>query len=128
MDKVYRVLVADDSTIMRRTLIKILNDHGFEVCAEAKSGLEVLPFYSKTKPDLVTMDINMPFMDGIEALKTLKQEFPDCKVIIISSLGQEHLVYEAVKSGASNFLLKPINSSRLIQTVREVLGLTDWTE
>ncbi len=128
MDREYGILIADDSAIMRRTLAKILSEHGFIVVAEAKSGVEVLPLYIKTKPDLVTLDINMPFMDGIEALKRLKSEFPESKVIMISSQGQENQVYEAIKAGASNFLLKPIISSRVIQTVKEVLGIQDWTE
>ncbi len=122
MDNILRIVIADDAMIMRRNLSVIFTEAGYQVVGEAKNGVEALNLYRKFKPDLITLDINMPIMNGIEALKAIKEEFPKAKVIMISSQGQEHLVYEAIKAGAVNFLLKPVVTAKVLQVVREIIG------
>jgi two-component system chemotaxis response regulator CheY len=115
-----RFLVVDDSAVMRRNIKNILETAGHEVAAEAADGRDVLPAYVNSKPDLVTMDISMPITDGIEALKTLVKNFPDAKVIMVSALGQKAQVLEAIKLGAKSYIIKPIESDKLLEIVRKI--------
>jgi two-component system, chemotaxis family, chemotaxis protein CheY len=115
-----KVLVVDDSLIIRRNLSKILESAGYMVVAEAKDGHEAIELYTRHKPDFVTMDITMPEMDGITAVKEIKKLDKDAKIIMVTSHGQEDMVIGAIRSGASGYLLKPINIMKLRDSIRKV--------
>jgi len=114
------VLIADDSTFMRLMIRKILTKHGFSVIGEAKDGEEVVQQYAKLRPNLVTMDIVMPKLNGIEAVKKIVQFDPDAKIVMVTALGQEQLVIEAIKSGAKEFVIKPFNEAQVVNAVASV--------
>ena len=101
------VLIVDDAAFMRLAIKNILNKNGFSVVADAKNGQEGVEKYIELKPDIVTMDITMPDMSGIEALKKIREYDPNAKVIMISAMGQEGMVKEAILSGAKSFIVKP---------------------
>ena len=102
-----RVLIVDDASFMRISLRKILESNGFEVVGEAVNGLEAVNKYMILKPDIVTMDITMPEMNGVEALTQIKKQDPSAKVIMISALGQQSWVKKAIMLGAKGFVVKP---------------------
>lgn len=117
-----KVLITDDSMFMRTSLKTMLQSSGYEIC-EASNGKEMLEVYEKELPDVVTLDITMPEMDGQEALKRLKAAHPEAKVIMCSAMGQQAMVMEAIKSGAMNFLVKPFEKSKVLDTVVKVLNI-----
>jgi len=114
------ILVVDDSLIIRKNLRKMLEELGHKVVAEAKNGVEAVAMYKKSLPALVTMDITMPEMDGIEVVKLIRAESHDAKIIMITSHGQEEKVIESVRAGASGYLLKPITIDRLVAAIGKV--------
>ena len=114
------VLVVDDSLIIRKTLTTALEELGHTVVAQAKSGKEALELYAKHMPDLVTLDITMPIMSGIEALKEMKKRYPDVRVIMVTSHGEEKLVMDAIFSGAKGYILKPITKEKLTDSINKV--------
>lgn len=114
------IMVVDDSLIMRRNLTKMIDALGHKVVGEAKDGKEAISLYRKLQPDLVTMDITMPEMDGIAAVKELKRIDKDVKVIMVTSHGQEEMVITSIRYGASGYLLKPINVAKLRDSIRKV--------
>jgi len=114
------ILVVDDSLIMRRNIIKMIESLGHKVIGEAKDGQEAIEFYRKLKPDLVTMDITMPRMDGLNAVKELKRIDKNAKIIMVTSHGQEEMVIDAIRSGASGYLLKPVKINKLTDSIRKV--------
>ncbi len=115
-----KVLVVDDSLIMRRNLAKMVEALGHKVIGEAKDGNEAIDLYRKLKPDLVTMDITMPEMDGITAVQGIKKIDKNLKIIMVTSHGQEEMVINAIRSGAGGYLLKPINLMKLRDAIRKV--------
>lgn len=115
------VLVVDDASFMRMRLRKILEEQGYEIL-EASNGAEAVLIFRQERPDLVLMDITMPEMDGLSALKKIKSEFPDAKVVMCSALGQEKVVIESVKSGARDFIVKPFQPDHVIKVVKRHLG------
>lgn len=115
-----KILVVDDSLIMRRNVTKMLEALGHKVVAEAKDGHEALDVYRRCKPDLVTMDITMPEMDGIASVKELKRIDKEAKIMMVTSHGQEEMVISAIRAGASGYLLKPINLIKLGDSIRKV--------
>ncbi len=115
-----RVLIVDDSKMMRRNLVKILTDAGHEVVAEAENGSEACEAYAQHQPDLVTMDINMPVMDGIEAVKRIVVDFPEAKIVMISAHNEQTRVYEAIKNGAKNYIVKPIGADKVTSTINAI--------
>ncbi len=115
-----KVLVVDDSLIMRRNVTKMVEALGHKVIGEAKDGLESIGLYERLKPDLVTMDITMPEMDGIAAVKELKRIDKNVKIIMVTSHGQEEMVISAIRSGAGGYLLKPISLMKLRDSIRKV--------
>jgi len=117
-----KVLIVDDAAFMRMMIKNILTKNGFEVVGEASNGVEAVELYKKLKPDLVTMDITMPEMDGIEALKKIKEIDPNAKVIMVSAMGQQQLVIEAIQAGAKDFIVKPFQPDRLLEAVNKVLS------
>ena len=114
------VLISDDSTFMRLMIRKILTKHGFSVVGEAKNGEEAVQQYAKLRPNLVTMDIVMPKLNGIEAVKKIVQFDPNAKIVMVTALGQEQLVIDAIKSGAKEFVIKPFNEAQVINAVVNV--------
>jgi two-component system, chemotaxis family, chemotaxis protein CheY len=116
------VLICDDAIFMRTMLADILRQAGFKVVAEAATGAEAVSRYEETLPDLVTMDIVMPDMGGIDAVRAIVQEHPDAKILMCSAMGQQALVIEAIQAGARDFVVKPFQPSRVLEAVQRVLG------
>lgn len=114
------ILVVDDAQFMRLRLNKILSDSGYDV-VEAGNGVEALEQYAQHAPDLVLMDITMPEMDGLTALKELVERDPDVNVIMCSAMGQQALVLESIKAGAKDFIIKPFEPERVVEAVGKVL-------
>lgn len=112
-----KVLIVDDSLIIRKNLRKMLEALGHAIIAEAKNGLEAVNHYNAHQPDLVTMDITMPEMDGIEAVGQIYQKDRDAKIIMITSHGQEEKVIQSVQAGASGYILKPFDEKRLGEAI-----------
>lgn len=111
-----KVLVTDDAAFMRMMIKDILMKQGHEVY-EANNGLDLLQKYPEIKPDVVTLDITMPEMDGLQAVKELKKIDPDAKIIMCSAMGQQVMVMEAVQNGAIDFLVKPFQPERVVEAV-----------
>jgi len=117
-----RIMVVDDAAFMRMTLKNILQSGGYEVCGEAESGAEAVKRYEELKPDLVTMDIVMLDQDGIQASKGILEKDPQAKILIVSAMGQQHLIVEAIQTGAKGFIIKPFNPNTVLQEVKRILG------
>jgi two-component system chemotaxis response regulator CheY len=118
----HTVLVCDDAIFMRTMISDILTTAGFEVIGEAETGREAVDRYKELKPDLVTMDIVMPDMGGIEAVREICKVDPNAKVLMCSAMGQQALVVEAVQAGAKDFVVKPFQPSRVLEAVQRILG------
>lgn len=117
-----KVLIVDDAMFIRLALKKIL-DNKYEVVGEAQNGLEAVRMYKLTKPDIVTMDLTMPEMTGIEALKAIMQYDPLAKIVMVSSMGQESMIRESILSGAKSFIVKPFNEEHIIRTMDKILNM-----
>lgn len=117
-----RILIIDDAKFMRITLRNILINANHEVVGEGENGKEAIELYREFRPDLVTMDITMPEMDGIEAVKMIKKEFPNAKIVMCSAMGQQKMVVEAIEAGAKDFIIKPFDELRVTDAVNRVLG------
>ena len=117
-----KILITDDAAFLRMALNKMLTQAGYSVY-ESASGEETLEKYKKLQPDLVTMDITMPGMDGITTLKELKKIDPDCKVIMCSAMGQQEKIVSAIQAGATDFIAKPFQESRVLAAVRKNIGV-----
>lgn len=115
------ILIVDDSKTSRRILKGILEGAGHTVIGEASNGEEGFIQYKQLKPDIVTMDITMPKMDGLEALKVIKHSFPEARIIMVSAAGQKSKVLEAIKEGAKEFISKPYNDEDILNVVKSVL-------
>jgi two-component system chemotaxis response regulator CheY len=116
------ILVCDDAIFMRTMITDILSQAGYEVVGEAASGAQAIEQYRELKPDLVTMDIVMPDMSGIEAVRAICKEFPDARILMCSAMGQQGLVVEAIQAGAKDFVVKPFQPSRVLEAVQRLLG------
>ena len=116
-----KILLVDDAAFMRMMIKDILVKNGFEVCGEAEDGVIAVERFKALGPDLVIMDITMPNMDGLQALKEIKRDNPQAKVVMCSAMGQETYVVDAIKSGASDFIVKPFQADRIVSTVQKVL-------
>lgn len=114
-----RVLIVDDSLIIRKKITKIIQKLGHEVAFDAKNGKEAIEAYKTKKPDLVTMDITMPDMDGITAVTHIIEEDPDAKIIMVTSMGQEEMVIKSIQAGAIGYILKPITNEKLATSIGE---------
>lgn len=120
-----KILVVDDAIFMRGLIRDIFARGPFVIAGEAENGAEAVRLYRELQPDLVTMDIVMPQMDGITALKEIMRLDPAAKVVMCSALGQEALIAEAIEAGARDFIVKPFQPARVLRVVQSVLGLDD---
>ena len=118
----HRVLVCDDAIFMRTMISDILSGAGYEVVGEAETGVQAIERYQALRPDLVTMDIVMPDMGGIEAVREIVKGDADAKILMCSAMGQQALVVEAIQAGAKDFVVKPFQPSRVLEAVQRVLG------
>ncbi|MDF2671266.1 MAG: response regulator [Paenibacillus sp.] len=116
-----KIMIVDDSAVMRKNIRSALERGGHEIIAEAADGREVLPVYINHKPDIVTMDISMTSVDGVEALQTLMKSFPAAKVVMISAIGHKQQVLGAIKHGAKSYIVKPFEGPKLLEIVGKVL-------
>ncbi|MDS0524130.1 response regulator [Clostridium sp. SHJSY1] len=117
-----KVLIVDDAAFMRMMIKDILEKNNFEIVGEASNGLIAVELYKKEKPDVVTMDITMPDMDGIQAVKAIKEFDPNAKVVMCSAMGQQSMVMDAIKAGAKDFIVKPFQADRVLEAINKVLG------
>ena len=117
-----KVLIVDDAAFMRMMLRDILVKNGFEVVGEADNGKVAVQMYGELKPDVVTMDITMPEMDGIAAVKEIKSADPGAKVVMVSAMGQQAMVIEAIRSGAADFIVKPFQPDRVLEALGKALS------
>ncbi|GEN54135.1 MULTISPECIES: response regulator [Halobacillus] len=117
-----RILIVDDAAFMRMMVKDILTKNGYEIAGEAEDGKKAVELYAEEQPDLVTMDITMPEMDGITALKEIKGQYPDAKVIMCSAMGQQAMVVDAIQAGAKDFIVKPFQADRVIEAIQKALS------
>lgn len=115
------VLVVDDTMFMRHTITAMLEEAGFEVIGEAENGKQAIKQYQKLHPDIVTMDVTMPVMSGLEATKEIIKEDPHAKICIVTALGQQKVILEALKYGAKDFITKPFEREHLETTIRQMI-------
>jgi two-component system, chemotaxis family, chemotaxis protein CheY len=118
----HKILIVDDAAFMRMMIKDILTKNGFEVVGEAADGVQAIEKYNETQPDLVTMDITMPEMDGITALKEIKKINPAAKVIMCSAMGQQAMVIDAIQAGARDFIVKPFQADRVLEAINKTLS------
>ena len=116
------ILICDDAAFMRMMIKDILTKNGYNVVGEAENGAKGVEKYNELKPDLVLMDITMPEMDGIAALKAIKASDAGATVIMCSAMGQQAMVIEAIQSGARDFIVKPFAADRILEAVRKAIG------
>jgi len=116
-----KILLVDDAAFMRMRCAKLLTDNGYEV-DEASNGQEGVEKYMAIKPDLVLMDITMPIMDGIQAVEEIKKRDPEAKVVMCSALGQQTMVMAAIKAGAKDFIVKPYQPEKILDTIKRFVG------
>ncbi|RME90778.1 MAG: response regulator [Candidatus Hydrogenedentota bacterium] len=116
-----RVLIVDDSGYMRQIIRKYLEPKGFIVVGEAQDGWEAIQLFDKLRPDIVTMDISMKRMGGIEATKQIKAIDPNAKIVMVSALGEARFIKEAIKAGAADFIIKPFVEERLISSLENLI-------
>ena len=116
------ILICDDAAFMRMMIKDILTKNGYNVAGEAENGVKAVEKYNELKPDLVLMDITMPEMDGIQALKKIKEADSSALVIMCSAMGQQAMVIESIQAGAKDFIVKPCQADRVIEAVKKVVG------
>lgn len=121
-------MIVDDSSFTRRILKDILTKGGFEVVAEASGGVDALEKYKELKPDLVTMDIIMPDVDGIEVVKSIIDTNPWAKIVMCTAMGQEHLIKKAMQAGAKAYIIKPFQPMKVLGVIKDVIGRTRYLE
>jgi two-component system chemotaxis response regulator CheY len=117
-----RILVVDDAAFMRMMIRDILSKNGYEVVGEAQDGAQAIEKFKELNPDLITMDITMPEMDGITALKEIRKIDSNAKVIMCSAMGQQAMVIDAIQAGAKDFIVKPFQADRVIEAIKKTLG------
>lgn len=117
-----RIMIVDDSAIMRKNLRFILTQAGYDVVAEAANGEEAFQIYVRLLPDLVTMDVTMPILNGLEAVKKIRAAYADACIIVISAFDQRSMLFEALEHGAKHYIIKPITAEKLLNVVDKVLN------
>lgn len=116
-----KVLVVDDAQFMRMRAVKLLTQNGYE-CIEAENGVQAVDKFKTEKPDAVMLDITMPDMDGLEALKQIHKIDANAKVAMVTAMGQQSIVMEAIKAGAKDFVVKPFDPNRVLAAVQKMIG------
>lgn len=116
------VLIADDAAFMRMMIKNILTDAGYEIVGEAENGAVAVTKYRELKPDLTTMDITMPEMDGLAALKEIRGQDPEARVVMCSAMGQQSMVIESIQAGARDFIVKPFQPDRVLEAIQKALA------
>lgn len=116
------ILICDDAAFMRMMIKDILTKNGYNVVGEAENGAKAIEKYGELKPDLVLMDITMPEVDGIAALKKIKGSDPNALIIMCSAMGQQAMVIESIQAGAKDFIVKPFQPDRVLEAVKKVVG------
>lgn len=116
------ILLVDDAAFMRMMIKDILTKNGYDVVGEAENGMKAVEKYKEVSPELVIMDITMPEMDGIQAVKAIKEIDGAAKIIMCSAMGQQAMVIEAIQSGAKDFIVKPFQADRILEAVKKILG------
>ena len=116
-----RILIVDDAMVMRIAIKRMLEKNGFEVVGEAEDGVTAVKKYMELKPDIVTMDITMPVMSGLEALKAIKEYDTKANIVMVSAMGQEGVVRDAIILGAKSFIVKPFKEAHVLETLEKVL-------
>ncbi|HVO77719.1 MAG TPA: response regulator, partial [Methanomassiliicoccales archaeon] len=114
-----RVLIVDDSMVMRRMIQDLLSKNGFAVAGQAKNGVEAVDMYTKTRPDLVTMDVIMPGETGVDVVKRIISMDRDARIMMVSGLNQKTLVLQALQNGAKEFIVKPFQEKDLLEAARK---------
>ena len=117
-----KILIVDDAAFMRKVIREMLSKHGWTDLCEAVDGLDAVEKYEELHPDLVLLDITMPGMDGLEALRAIRRLDENARVVMCTAMGQESMVLEAVQAGIQDFIVKPFKEERLLKTVTAVLG------
>lgn len=117
-----KIFIVDDSRTSRKMLRTILEEHGHEICGEAENGQVAVDTYASCAPDIITLDITMPVMDGIEALRLIREKNSDVKILMVTAAGQKNKVVEAVKNGATEFVTKPFDAEYIIETINKCLA------
>jgi two-component system, chemotaxis family, chemotaxis protein CheY len=117
-----KILIVDDAAFMRMMIRDILGKNGYEIVGEAENGARAIERYKDLIPDLVIMDITMPEVDGIQAVKEIKKVNSDAKIIMCSAMGQQAMVIESIQAGARDFIVKPFQAERVVEAVKKVLG------
>lgn len=117
-----RILITDDAAFMRMMLKTILSEGGHEVVGEAANGEQAVESYETLVPDVITMDITMPVMDGIQAVRSIKTKHPEAKVLMCSAMGQQNMVMDAIKAGAKGFIVKPFDRSKILEEISRILA------
>lgn len=117
-----RILIADDSAVIRKTLKRILLGAGHEVVDEAKNGAEAIERYQALQPDIVTMDISMPILSGVEAVKQIVLQYQDAKIVMISAIDEKNQVFEALECGAKHYIIKPFNENTVLKIIDVVIA------
>jgi len=121
----YKVLIVDDAMFVRNTLNKILMSVGYDVVGQGKNGQEAVQLYSKVQPDVVTLDVTMPVMNGIDAVEKIRESDPSARIVMLSAMGYQCIVQKAILKGAKNYVVKPINEGNVVdflQTVKKAAG------
>lgn len=116
------ILIVDDAAFMRMMIKDVLSKNGFTICGEAENGARAIEKYKELDPELVIMDITMPEVDGIQAVKEIKKINNAAKIIMCSAMGQQAMVIEAIQAGAKDFIVKPFQAERIIEAVKKVIG------
>lgn len=117
-----KILIVDDAAFMRMMIKDILTKNGFEVIGEAENGAIAIEKYKELSPELVIMDITMPEVDGIKAVKEIKKADANSRIIMCSAMGQQAMVIEAIQAGAKDFIVKPFQADRVLEAVKKALG------
>jgi len=123
-----QVLICDDAMFMRSVVASVLSGAGYEIVGEASTGAEAVTRYDELRPDVITMDLLMPEMGGLDALKAIRAKHPDARVVICSAMGQEHLMEQARAAGARGFVVKPFKPEAMLAAVEEALRAVPGTE
>lgn len=117
-----KILIVDDNDLMRTLLRSILRNEDYQIIGETRNGALALEFIERSKPDLICMDVMMPEMDGLEALKAIKETYPGIAVVMITGNPSVDNVQESIQSGANGFIVKPFNAAKVLDTLKQALG------